>query len=95
MVRKIKQLGFHRRTDLDIADIAEMVNPRSRGWINYYGTQYPAEFKNVLREIIDRRLISWARNKLKKLNGSWSQAYTFITDIRTYCPDLFVHWSNE
>src|ERR1035441_9059264 len=31
---------LHHRSDLSLEEIARMVNPSLRGWINYYGTYY-------------------------------------------------------
>ena len=35
-----RELGLQRRTDLELKDIAKMVNPTLRGWIEYYAL-YP------------------------------------------------------
>ena len=36
--REMRSWRLHRRNDLPIEEIAKMVNPAVRGWINYYGS---------------------------------------------------------
>jgi RNA-directed DNA polymerase len=41
-VRKvIRELHFRRGTPIELADIAEKLNPTLRGWMNYYGKYTP------------------------------------------------------
>jgi RNA-directed DNA polymerase len=37
MGQEVRRWRLHRRTDLNFADLARMINPIVRGWMNYYG----------------------------------------------------------
>ncbi|MFN2495357.1 MAG: group II intron maturase-specific domain-containing protein [Pseudonocardiaceae bacterium] len=41
MSRKVESWKMHRRTNLDLKDIAREVNPILRGWFNYFTVFYP------------------------------------------------------
>ena len=41
MGQVVRRWRVHRRTDLDFAGLARMINPIVRGWMNYYGAFLP------------------------------------------------------
>jgi len=34
---ELRKLNFHNKTQRGIQDLATMLNPKIRGWVNYYG----------------------------------------------------------
>ncbi|MCA1676824.1 MAG: group II intron reverse transcriptase/maturase, partial [Actinobacteria bacterium] len=60
MSRKVESWKMHRRTNLDLKDIAREVNPVLRGWFNYFTVFYPTMMIPLCRRI-DRHLMRWAR----------------------------------
>ena len=81
---------LQRQIALEIEDIAEMYNPKIRGWMNYYGEYYPTEVKRVLNHI-NICLCKWVKSKYKK-HGSWRKAWRWLAKICQRMPKLFYHW---
>ena len=54
------------RNNQSLEEIAGLVNPSVRGWVNYYGRFYRSECTPVLRHL-ERALVRWARRKYKRL----------------------------
>jgi len=91
IVREIRQTKFHRWTTATIEDIAEMLNPKIRGWLNYYGKLQKRGLNQVLRRL-NSRLIHWLINKYKRLKSSLKLAYKLLGKIKLSNPTLFAHW---
>ena len=91
MIRKIRQLGIRKRTDLSLVELAKWLNPILSGWINYYGCFYRSELYRVFRQV-NKALIWWARHKYKKLQRRKTRAGKFMENIAKSCSHLFAHW---
>jgi RNA-directed DNA polymerase len=52
-------------THLSLEDVAKMINPKVRGWINYYGKFYKTELGKTIT-LKSRSLERWATRKYKK-----------------------------
>jgi RNA-directed DNA polymerase len=89
---KILEWEIHQKTCNTLDEIAEMINPTVRGWINYYGYFYKSELDQVLRKI-EYRLIKWAVKKYKKFKGSVTRAAEWLRRIRKRDPKLLAHWT--
>ena len=87
----IRSLNINRRIQLNLSDLAAMLNPRVRGWIAYYGTFYPEPLKRFLIRL-DLRLGSWARNKYRRFRRHKRRSWDWLKSIRASDPRLFVHW---
>ena len=53
-----------RNTEMGIETIAEILNSKSRGWINYYGL-YSKNKLTMLMNYLERKITKWIRNKFK------------------------------
>lgn len=89
---KIRECKTLLATNSELADIAKELNPKLRGWINYYGKFYKSKLDHTLTSVT-YRLISWARRKYKKLHGSFNKAYKWVRDMQKSHPKIFVHWA--
>jgi RNA-directed DNA polymerase len=69
--------------------IAEWINPKLRGWINYYGPHGKRQLRSLI-VYLDRQLINWLKRKHKV---GWRQACHYYTLIRARHPTLFYHWT--
>ncbi len=72
------RMASHRNNQ-SLEDLARLVNPTVRGWINYYGRFYRSKSVLVLRHL-NEALAAWARRKFKRLRRPRRE------------PNLFVHW---
>lgn len=87
----IKQSVVFKSTQCGITDIARELNPKIRGWLNYYG-KYRRSDLNRLWEILNNRLIRWARKRFKRLKRSTQLASNWIRGVYNSNPTLFLHW---
>jgi RNA-directed DNA polymerase len=85
----IRQLAIHRWTPMSIEEIAVFLNPRIRGWLNYYGKFRRGEL-NILFRFLNYRIQKWILNKYKitSLKKGVIKYRQFISCDQ----NLFVHW---
>ena len=88
---EIRRTNFHRWSTATIHDIAEKLNPKLNGWINYYGKFRRWELRGIFSRL-NHRLAKWLQNKYKRLRWSYRKAYKLLGKIRKLHPNLFVHW---
>lgn len=91
MNQKLRLLGFQRRTELKLEDIAWRLNPILQGWIEYYGRFHPSALHPMLRNV-NKKLVTWAMRKYKRLQGRKTRAICFLEGVAQECPKLFAHW---
>ena len=87
----IRTWRIRRMTNTSLETIARKLNPRLRGWYNYYGSFYPSKMK-YLWFIVNGMLAKWARNTLKRFKGSFRRAYKWLKTKAWENPNLFYHW---
>jgi RNA-directed DNA polymerase len=79
------------RNNQSLEDIARLVNPSVRGWVNYYGRFYRSALTPVLRHL-ERALIRWACRKYKRLRRHYLNAAHWLGRVARRAPQLFVVW---
>jgi group II intron reverse transcriptase/maturase len=82
---------FHRWTWCNIYRIAEVFNPKIRGWINYFGKFRIHKLMRIFR-IFHWRLIKWAVKRYKRFGESMHKAGRWLRNLANCYPGLFVHW---
>jgi RNA-directed DNA polymerase len=91
MSRRVASWRLHRRTTLDLADLAAGINLVLRGWLGYFTAFYPTAVI-ALCQRLDHHLERWARWKYKRLARSPKRTRAWLQGLRTRNPELFVHW---
>ncbi len=91
MSRRVAAWRLHRRTTLDLHDLAAGVNLVLRGWFGYFTAFYPSAVIPLCQRV-DRHLVRWARWKYKRLERSGRRAWAWLGAVRLREPELFVHW---
>jgi RNA-directed DNA polymerase len=91
MSRRVASWRLHRRTNLDLCDLAPGINLVLRGWLAYFTAFYPTAVIPLCQRL-DRHLERWARWKYKRLARSPKRARAWLQGVRTRNPELFVHW---
>jgi len=94
ILETLRQTHFHRWTSITIEGIAAELNPRLRGWINYYGKFRPSAMSFIFRTFTSR-LVKWVMNRYKSLRNKVKQAYEFLNKIQKSKPTLFETWKHE
>lgn len=87
----IRTLGLRNRTSLSLEEIADILNPILRGWIQYYGCYNRSALGSVM-VYVNRTLTAWAMRKYKKLKGRKTRATLFILKVQKENRQLFSHW---
>jgi len=88
---KLGELAIEKLSFRSIVGIAQYLNPRIRGWINYYGKFRPSELHKIFR-LLESRLVRWARKRYKRYKTSLTKAFKWLKRIRVQFPYLFYHW---
>lgn len=79
------------RNNQRLEDLARLVNPVVRGWMNYYGRFYRSKCVQVLRHL-NGALAAWARRKYKRLRRRERASMHWLGGIARREPNLFVLW---
>jgi len=87
----LRALDFHNKTQQSIQDLAVLLNPKIRGWIQYYGKVSRRSLKPVFY-YLHHRMIRWILNKYKRFKGSKVKAVKWLRQVTTSYPNLFYHW---
>lgn len=88
---KLEELNIVKLTFKSIVGIAQYLNPKIEGWINYYGKFRKSELTKVFK-LLQNRLIRWARQRYKRYKTSLNRAFKWYARIREQFPYLFYHW---
>ena len=89
--RTVRRWQLHRRTELSFAELAEMINPVVRGWMQYYGAFYRSALSMLLARI-NTYLVRWTRKKYRRLRAH-RKARAAWDRVTTQFPGYFAHWA--
>ena len=89
--QQVRRWRLHFRSRMSLHDIARMVNPTVRGWVNYYGAYQRSSLIPVLR-YINLALVKWVKWKYKKKGAYTRRARRWLGQVAQYHPGLFAHW---
>ncbi|WP_316932843.1 group II intron maturase-specific domain-containing protein, partial [Alkaliflexus imshenetskii] len=69
-----------------------LLEPKIRGWINYYGKFRFSEMRKVFR-VLNFRLMMWVRNKYRRFRKKIkTHAFRWLCNVARQYPNTFVHW---
>ncbi|MCP4485920.1 MAG: group II intron reverse transcriptase/maturase [Gammaproteobacteria bacterium] len=88
---EISEMRTHLGCMKTIEQVARAINPKVRGWINYYGKFRKSDLQR-LYELINNRLIQWVRKKYKRVKRRTKQAADWLRRVYRQNPFLFLHW---
>lgn len=87
----MRRWKMHRQTDKSLDELARVVNPVLRGWINYYGSFYKSALYRVFQHL-NNVLVRWASRKYKRLRRNNHRARQWLQGLFHRQPKLFAHW---
>ena len=88
----VRRWRLHRRSDLELVDIAAWVRPFLTGWVRYYGRFYPSKLREELRTI-DAFIVRWATRKYKRFKGHTLATWNWLRSLKRRNPRMFAHWT--
>jgi RNA-directed DNA polymerase len=87
---EVRQWRLHRKVPQTLTEIARMINPVVRGWLQYYGAFYHSALGPLLARI-NAYLLRWIRKKYKRLR-TMKKALAAWQRLTSEYPRLFFHW---
>jgi len=87
---ELRRMRIHRRTNLNLQDLARWLNPIVGGWMNFYGRFYRSAMEPLLQRV-NTYLRRWAGMKYKKLR-SYNAVRRWWARLLERVPRLFVQW---
>ncbi|MGQ7848830.1 group II intron reverse transcriptase/maturase [Granulosicoccus sp. 3-233] len=94
MRQRARNWRLQLQSSLSIDELAQVMAPRVRGWINYYCRFRGSEFQPVA-EHLNRIIVRWAMRKFKRLRGHKHRAFAWLEKVKKDRPNLFVHWTGS
>lgn len=91
MYSVIREWSLQRRTGSSVKDLARLINPVVRGWIEYYGAFFKSELMFLVRHL-NRKLVRWVIKKYKERGAGFKKAKKWLQQIYNTLPNFFVHW---
>jgi len=88
----IKKTVSWRDTTVELQTIADKLNSKLRGWINYFGLYGKGSLRRVMLRL-ERRLLKWIQNKYKI--GGIREAIEKLNAARKENPIMFYHWQKR
>ncbi|MFC4334511.1 group II intron reverse transcriptase/maturase [Salininema proteolyticum] len=90
MSQVMRSWRIGRRTDRGFDEIARLVNPIVRGWMNYYGSFGRSELYPLLGQL-NAMLAKWVRKKYRRFR-SWKRFIRRWCQVVEEYPAYFEHW---
>ena len=87
---EMRSWRLHLRTNATFAQLARVINPIVRGWMQYYGAFYRSALYSLLSRI-NAYLVRWIRKKYKRLRAR-KKAMKCWRGITERYPRMFAHW---
>jgi RNA-directed DNA polymerase len=90
--KKIREWCMSRIwTNQRLEDLARLVNPFVRGWMNYYRRFYRSRCDQVLRHL-NEALAAWVRRKYTRFRNRERVSTYWLGRVARREPNLFAHW---
>jgi len=88
---EMRKWRIHRRSDKSLEDLSRVINPKIRGWVNYYAKFFKSGMFRI-SQVLNRMITKWAMRKLKKIKGQQRKATHWLGRVAERKPQLFAHW---
>ena len=91
IIAECKRMAFQNWTSFDIHKLSQVLTPKIKGWINYYGKQRLRDMQRIFN-LINKRIAKWIQKKFKI--KTIAQAYDKLKRIIQSFPTIFEHWKH-
>ena len=93
IVEEMKEKRRSMNNCKNVEEIAKLLNPSIRGWLNYYGYIGKSGMSKIFN-VINFCIVKWLKRRYKKLKASWRKSCNLFKKIKTAKPALFAHWAS-
>ena len=90
---EVKEMRLHSMVQTKLEVIAAKLDPKIKGWINYYG-RFRKSALNKIFWVLNNRLIKWVRWKHKPYRYNLKGAINWLKRVSRSNPYLFAHWKH-
>lgn len=87
--KALRKILITRWTNMTLEGFAKLLNPKIRGWMNYY-TKYSKNEAHQVFYYLNTLIRSWIKNKYRI--SSKAKMYDKYRAIQQAAPDMFYHW---
>jgi hypothetical protein len=88
----LRKLNIHRWVHFPLSRVAERLQSKIVGWLNYYAKFRKSELRRLFR-VINLRLAKWVRNKYRRFRRRPRfLAHKHLREIAKSYPTMFEHW---
>jgi hypothetical protein len=91
MGARVRAWRLHWRTNSTEHDLARLINPVVRGWMQYYGAFHRSALYPLLTRI-NAYLMRWSSNKYRRLRSRKRAKTQWIRAVKLR-PRFFAHWA--
>lgn len=88
---RVRSWRLHLHTEVSETDLARLINPVVRGWMQYYGAFYRSALYPLLGRI-NAYLMRWIRKKYRRLRGRKKAQDAWARTVERR-PRFFAHWA--
>lgn len=91
LMRTVNALFRRLSPDTTLEDIANLLNARLRGWINFYG-KFNVNAMRVIWVWLNFRLVRWSLRNFRRFKAGYRRATRWLRLRYQGDPSLFAHW---
>lgn len=91
IMQTLRKMKIYRKTETSLQQIAKLLNPKIRGWVNYYG-KYTKSALNIIFRRVNAILVRWSMRKYKKFHNRLIYATQCLENYAKTARHLFTHW---
>nr|MBX2843226.1 group II intron reverse transcriptase/maturase [Flammeovirgaceae bacterium] len=91
IIDTIKSKYLTKRVTVELKQLAPLLAPHVRGWINYFGKVNLRLLYKVMK-YLNGQLLKWTMKRFKRFRGRIKAARNWLKKICKENPNMFVHW---
>jgi RNA-directed DNA polymerase len=92
MKQEVRSMNLKRQVSGTLAELAQKLNPRIRGWVNYYGVFNRSALSSLWYQV-DLHIMKWAKQKYKRFARRNQKVREWLRTIAERDRNLFAHWA--
>ena len=90
--RKKVRVIIRKAATTNITELAQMLKPVVRGWMNYFCVYTPSEAFQKGINYVNQKLVKWIRKYRKTARHSYRKAQILLKQIALSSPKMFYQW---
>lgn len=92
IAQEVRRWRLQLKSSLSLEQLAKLLNPKIRGWVNYFSCFGRWQISRGIGRHLDKALVRWALRKFKRLRRHRRKAAAWLQSKRVSHAGLFAHW---